>query len=262
MPLSSFFSKVGKKASDNLVGVASGTTSIRGLDTPRFYRSIVVLGVIAVGLSGWIIFRSIIKATALPSAVTNTTNTTNASAIAALNALKDKDTDGDTISDYDELYSTHTSPYLKDSDGDGLSDAAEIQQGADPNCPKGKVCEGFRLLTSITDQSGNLTPEFLRQALAAAGVPQTTLDATDDASLLRIYQEVTKTQPATNTNSVATNTTTNTSTGTTLEEVQQLPASAIRQLLIENGLDEATLNSVSDETIRQIFLEALNTTSQ
>lgn len=254
MPLSSFFRKVGKTASDNLVGVASGTIPMRRLDNPRFYRSIVVLGLLALIASGWLVFRSIVGATALPRiATTRNTNTSTASAIAALNTLKSKDTDADTISDYDELYSTHTSPYLKDSDGDGTADGTEIQQGADPNCPKGKTCEGFRLLTSITDQNGNLTPEFLRRALASAGVPQTTLDGTNDASLLSIYREVTKTSSTTNTSSNA-----NISAATSLEQIQQLTPAAIRQLLIQNGLDAATLNSVDDETLRQIFQEAVN----
>lgn len=262
MPVSSFFRKVGKSASDNVVGVASGTTSIHRLDSPRFYRSIVTLGVIALVASGWLVFRSIIKATALPRFATNTT--TNTSDLAALNALKEKDTDGDGISDYDELYSTRTSPYLKDSDGDGVLDGVEIQNGADPNCPKGKTCEGFRLLTSITDQNGNLTPAFLRRALASAGVSQTALDATADADLLRIYQQVTQSQAATNTNSSVTNTSanTNTSAGTSLAELQQLTPTAIRQLLIQNGLDPETINSIDDETLRQIFQEAISTSAQ
>jgi len=253
VPLSSFFRKVGKTASDNLVGVASGTTPMRRLDSPRFYNSIVVLGLIAFIASGWLVFRSITGATTLSQVTTSNSNanSSNPTALAALNALKSKDTDADTISDYDELYSSRTSPYLKDSDGDGVADATEIQQGGDPNCPKGKTCEGFRLLTSITDQNGNLTPEFLRRALASAGVPQTTLDATNDASLLSIYREVTNTSATTNSNA-------NTSSSTSLEEIQQLTPAEIRQLLIQNGLDAATLNSVDDETLRQIFQEAVN----
>jgi len=280
VPVSSFFRKVGKKASDNLVGVASGTTPIRGLDTPRFYRSIVLIGLIALGASGWLVYHHIVKATSIQKIVTINNANVNASALAALNALKTKDTDGDGISDYDELYSTHTSPYLKDSDGDGTPDGTEVQQGTDPNCPKGKTCEGFRLLTSITDQNGNLTPEFLRRSLAAAGVSQATLDATDDASLLRIYRQAVQSQPGTNTNSAATNANTNThtvatntNTGTTsntntggskisLEQLQQLTPTAIRTLLIQNGLDAATLSTVDDATLKQIFEQAISTSGQ
>lgn len=259
MPVSSFFRKVGKKASDNVVGVASGTKSIRGLDNPKFYRSIVAIGVVAFVVSGWLVFRGIIKATEFPQVATN--SVTNASDVAELNALKDKDTDGDGISDYDELYNTHSSPYLKDSDGDGNTDSAEIQSGDDPNCPQGKVCEGFRLLTSITDQSGNLTPAFLRQALASAGVPQTTLDATDDASLLLLYKQAVQSQDPTNTNSASTNTNATTSSGTSLSDLQQLTPTAIRELMIKNGLDAATINAIDDETLKQIFQEAISTSN-
>ncbi len=55
-------------------------------------------------------------------------------------ALKIKDTDGDTLTDYDELYVYKTSAYLTDSDSDGFGDKEEVMSGNDPNCPKGKVC--------------------------------------------------------------------------------------------------------------------------
>src|SRR5258708_2817826 len=54
--------------------------------------------------------------------------------------MKSKDTDGDGLSDYDEVYVYHTSPYLKDSDSDGIDDKTELKRGTDPNCPEGKQC--------------------------------------------------------------------------------------------------------------------------
>ncbi len=53
---------------------------------------------------------------------------------------KNKDTDKDGISDYDELYIYKTSPYLTDSDSDGFDDKAEVFSGNDPNCPTGRDC--------------------------------------------------------------------------------------------------------------------------
>lgn len=242
---------------------------MKRLDSPLFYRSIVIIGCLALIGSGWIVYRSIIGATAFSSKNTaNSTNTVNSTTNSAgIAALRLKDTDGDSISDYDELYSSKTSPYLKDTDGDGTADGVEVDQNSDPNCPKGKTCEGFRLLTSITDSTGNLTPEFLRQALASAGVSQATLDATDDASLLSIYQQAIKSQGTTNTNTTSntstTNTTTNTSTSSmTLAQLQNLTPTAIRQLLIQNGLDEATINTVDDATIKDIFQQAISSTTQ
>ncbi len=43
------------------------------------------------------------------------------------------DTDGDGLSDGDEVNLYHTNPLLADSDGDGYSDAVEISEGTDPN---------------------------------------------------------------------------------------------------------------------------------
>lgn len=59
---------------------------------------------------------------------------------AAIAALKAKDTDGDGLSDYDELYVYHTSPYIKDTDSDGIPDGVEVKNGTDPNCPQGQDC--------------------------------------------------------------------------------------------------------------------------
>ena len=54
--------------------------------------------------------------------------------------LQSQDTDGDGLSDYDEIYIYGTSPYLEDTDGDGISDYDEIMRGSDPNCPAGQNC--------------------------------------------------------------------------------------------------------------------------
>ena len=43
-----------------------------------------------------------------------------------------RDTDGDLISDYDEIYLYGTDPCLADTDGDGMDDRAEIIAGFDP----------------------------------------------------------------------------------------------------------------------------------
>jgi hypothetical protein len=56
--------------------------------------------------------------------------------------LANLDSDGDGLSDFDERYVYSTSPYLADSDSDGFSDKDEIDEGFDPNCPKGQDCRG------------------------------------------------------------------------------------------------------------------------
>jgi len=68
----------------------------------------------------------------------NSSNNTNTNNIAIQN--DGKDTDGDGISDYDEVNIFGTSMYLKDSDGDGITDDQEIKNGTDPNCAEGTSC--------------------------------------------------------------------------------------------------------------------------
>jgi|GEM_PF-2369051 len=43
------------------------------------------------------------------------------------------DTDGDGLTDYEEIYLYHTDPTDEDSDNDGLSDGAEVGAGTNPN---------------------------------------------------------------------------------------------------------------------------------
>jgi outer membrane protein OmpA-like peptidoglycan-associated protein/opacity protein-like surface antigen len=50
------------------------------------------------------------------------------------NPLK-QDTDGDGLSDYDEVMKYHTNPNKADTDGDGLNDGEEIARGTDPLNP-------------------------------------------------------------------------------------------------------------------------------
>ncbi len=73
--------------------------------------------------------------------------------------LMNRDTDGDGLSDYDELYKYHTSPFLKDSDSDGIDDKKEIENKTDPNCPEGKNCFSNDL-TNPTIQEKNKSLEL------------------------------------------------------------------------------------------------------
>ena len=87
--------------------------------------------------------------------VTATTNTTAANSKAYSDAAaKNTDTDGDGISDYDEVNIFKTSAFLKDSDGDGISDYDEIKAGTDPNCPTGKDCSTTTATNAAKDNAG------------------------------------------------------------------------------------------------------------
>ena len=47
--------------------------------------------------------------------------------------LQGQDTDADNLNDYQELYTTYTSPFIRDTDNDGITDYWESRSGSDPN---------------------------------------------------------------------------------------------------------------------------------
>jgi len=134
-------------------------------------------------------------------------------------ALKNKDTDGDGLSDWEELNIYKTSPYLEDSYSDGYSDKQEIDTGNNPNCPMGQTCASTSADSNNsnsgdaffdTDDAGlsnnsgnvntgnnassnaaalNIDAATLRAELEKAGVEKSVLDSTSDDELLKIYQD-------------------------------------------------------------------------
>lgn len=88
---------------------------------------------------------------------------------------KNRDTDGDGLSDYDELRVFRTSPYLKDTDSDGFDDKQEAFSGNDPNCPTGQVCGTVLASESAAAPAAALppapTPPTSLGGLATSGSP-------------------------------------------------------------------------------------------
>lgn len=144
-------------------------------------------------------------------------------------ALKNKDTDGDGLNDYDELNIYKTSPYIEDTDSDSVNDGEEIKTDEDPNCPKGKICSGGLsdasalddkespagvdngAFSSLLDRFGaadsaakqqaglggdqpdilkNIDSASLRQLLLQSGMKKEILDQISDADLMKSYGEV------------------------------------------------------------------------
>ncbi|TAN58343.1 hypothetical protein EPN15_01270 [Patescibacteria group bacterium] len=200
-----------------------------------------------------------------------------------LTELQKKDTDKDGLNDYVELYNSRTSPYLRDSDSDGIDDKTEIDQGADPNCPKGQDCglpvaapanlnigninESANFtnapgLNQASDAlSGNLPPAELRKILISSGAPENVINGLNDDELIKLYKEVLQGQPPAGTNSPAAN---NPSTNVSVDiskitpaDLEKLSSSEIRSLMSQFGIAKETLDQVDDATLKTIFIQAI-----
>ncbi len=132
-------------------------------------------------------------------------------------ALKARDTDGDGLSDYDELNIYLTSPYLPDTDSDGIPDGDEVRSGDDPNCPRGQACGAAAAQVGPRSASpadlrnvpgvgmspiGNpsfigLTPDGLssmdasqvRSLLKGAGVPEDVMSQFTDEQIMTMFKD-------------------------------------------------------------------------
>lgn len=134
-------------------------------------------------------------------------------------AQKQRDTDEDGLSDYDELTIYLTSPYIADTDSDGASDGTEVAAGGDPNCPQGQQCgpgpgalgprgaQASDLLSAPGSRTGpaplpgsdfigltpdlieNMQPDQLRALLRGAGVPEEVLAGFTDDQLMTLFQQ-------------------------------------------------------------------------
>ncbi|MFH0853781.1 MAG: hypothetical protein V1853_05255 [bacterium] len=245
------------------------------------FTLLLFLGAISIGLGIFGIYKSIGSPFIPKSTPVATINSETEDE--SVSALQQRDTDEDGLSDYDELYRYSTSPYLADSDSDSFSDKEELESGNDPNCPSGQDCTGFSQTesgaeatetsaaetnTSIvnvnsslpTNESGEVDLAQLREILKSSGAPAYIVDATDDATLIELYETTLIDQQAT---LEQTDTSFLDSSTLTLESLSDLPASEIRSLLIESGADQSLLSQVSDEDLKSIFQEAvLSETSQ
>ena len=140
-------------------------------------------------------------------------------------ALKNKDTDADGLSDYDELNVYLTSPYLADTDSDGLSDSAEIKNNTDPNCPQGRTC----------------TSGLIEETGGANNTASGTLN-----SLLNQFGATNPTNPSASLNSEQ------------LNALKNIDAASLRQLLLQAGMDKTTLDKISDADLMTSYSETFS----
>ncbi len=142
--------------------------------------------------------------------------------------LKNIDTDGDGISDWDELFIHGTSPYLEDTDGDTLSDYEEIfVYKTNANCPEGQDCSNS--LSQSTSQN--------------SGSSEASNDFYDFLTSLETSVE----QDVNSTSS-------NSSMGNSSEKVD---AQSLRQILIQSGIEESDLEQINDDDLMKLYQEVL-----
>jgi hypothetical protein len=159
-------------------------------------------------------------------------------------ALKNKDTDADGLTDYDELYTYKTSPYLEDTDSDGFSDKAELDSKNNPNCPVGRDCNA----TPLENDAAIIQPDG-----SATGTPSAEeLDA--EGAIMQ--QMITQTQAS----GAATGQNPAQNVATTAQDSQYqkllngtLDANSLRQMLLDTGMDKAKLDKISDEQLLQSY---------
>ena len=162
--------------------------------------------------------------------------------LSSVAALKNKDTDGDGLSDYDEIYVYHTSPYLEDTDGDGFSDYEEVKNGTDPNCPAGQTCTS----SPLTNSNQIVSPDMLASSSTASIYNGSGYDMSAGAA---------DNNPSLNITS---------STDATAEQNLlngQSDPQALRQLLLEGGMDKATLDKISDTDLIKSYQDTLSSTT-
>lgn len=140
-----------------------------------------------------------------------------------LASLKTKDTDGDGLKDYDELYVYSTSPYLTDTDSDGINDGQEIENNSDPLCSEGKNCNASSPVVSTTT------------------TPESTVDSGTQTNLNSSGLDSSALQQALS---------------------GQIDAATLRQLLISSGADSSIVNQISDEDLMKSYQETLNSQNQ
>lgn len=150
------------------------------------------------------------------------------------NELKVKDTDGDTLNDWDELNLYKTSPYLSDTDSDTFSDKQEIESGNDPTCPQGQSCTVTTPTPETSDSNFNnpALENLLNQNSGSQS--QVTPTSTPSSSLSEEQKAALR------------------------ETFGATPsATELRQFLLQSGMEQKAVDVLTDEEILATFNEMI-----
>lgn len=183
--------------------------------------------------------------------------------------LQTRDTDGDSLNDFEETYAYGTSPYLTDSDSDTVSDADELAQQTNPNCPQGQDCEQVRVGGDGTttdaeaafsnfkpsdlikvSESGDVDTEEIRKQLIEAGVPEDVVNETDDETLVKLFNETVEQTGGSTTNTIE-------QVKAEAEALKKLSTQEKRNLLVEAGVNSSDINALTEDQLNQLFDDAV-----
>lgn len=143
---------------------------------------------------------------------------------------KTQDTDGDGLTDWNEINVFGTSAYLEDTDSDGITDGVEVQNNQDPNCPLGQDCgRSSAVVSSEADASSPLAvePEEIGNLIASSSSVMTNEQVqANQEDFNKVFGG-------------------------------QADAKVLRKLLIDSGIKKELLDKMSDEELLQSYLTTL-----
>ncbi len=226
-------------------------------------KTIFLIGILTIFFGAWKIVLNIKK----PFVVSNIELEDKAEVIKYLNRLKD--TDGDGISDYEEVYVYGTSPYLTDSDSDGVSDYDQIinESKYGTECVDDSCVVDLEAETENIDSENSFTPEKIKELLIQSGYSESMVNKLSEDDLNKIYNEVIK---ATNDpdytfdDSQFTKEKDNSVVEKPLDvneeelnKLKNLSIEEIKKLMIQSGAKESDIIQIPDNELRTMYLKAL-----
>jgi hypothetical protein len=176
-------------------------------------------------------------------------------------ALRNTDTDADTLTDYDELYAFRTSPFLPDSDSDGIDDGEEIATESDPNCPQGKTCRqapitstnaGIGMIKGAGDtlEGGSAhVAESSTSVVEGNSAGQATPDTDAAAKIMAVITETFGDPNKLTTERIA-------------QGIAAMSTDDLRVFLAKLGVPQPALEKADDLMLRQLVSEALSEIAQ